>query len=134
MDKEKIIAENKNRLSVINTYYNPVTGEGAVGERKKVSIKDAPIPVMYLPVEMIRENRFVRSLVRNGMKSYLSRLSADPAENDMEILWEEFVKIRIVYDFEYWAYSFISIKHNKGECSVSLRNCARIENRSSSSF
>lgn len=121
MDKEEIIAENERRLKAINTYYNPVTGEGSVGERKRVTIKDAPIPVMYLPEEMIKDNRFVRSLARIGMRSYLSRLSDSPSEKDMEILWEEFIKIRVVYDFEYWAYSFISIKDKRSPMDIPFK-------------
>ena len=96
MEKEEIIAENERRLRAINTYHNPVTGEGSVGERKRVTIKDAPMPVMFLPVDMIKENRFVRSLIRGGMRAYLSRVTDNPTEEDMEILWQEFIKIRIV--------------------------------------
>lgn len=121
MDKEEIIAENESRLKAINTYYNPVTGYGSIGTRKKVSIKDAPIPVMYLPEEMIKDNRFVRSLARIGMRSYLSRLSDSPSEKDMEILWEEFIKIRVVYDFEYWAYSFIPIKDKRSPMDIPFK-------------
>ena len=113
MEKEEIIAENERRLRAINTYHNPVTGEGSVGERKRVTIKDAPMPVMFLPVDMIKKNRFVRSLIRGGMRAYLSRVTDNPTEEDMEILWQEFIKIRIVYDFEYWAYSFIPIKDKR---------------------
>ena len=40
---ENILEENRKRHEIINAPYNPVTGLGAVGERKKISIKDSPI-------------------------------------------------------------------------------------------
>ena len=49
---ENILEENRKRHEIINAPYNPVTGLGAVGERKKISIKDSPIGDMYLPVEL----------------------------------------------------------------------------------
>ena len=39
---ENILEENRKRHEIINAPYNPVTGLGAVGERKKISIKRLP--------------------------------------------------------------------------------------------
>ena len=37
---KKIIEENKRRLNVIYSKFNPITGEGSIGERKKIEISD----------------------------------------------------------------------------------------------
>lgn len=71
---ENILEENRKRHEIINAPYNPVTGLGAVGERKKISIKDSPIGDMYLPVELIKENLFIRRLAKYGSKDILSDL------------------------------------------------------------
>lgn len=104
--------ENRKRHEIINAPYNPVTGLGAVGERKKISIKDSPIGDMYLPVELIKENLFIRRLAKYGFKGYIIRFikEVEYSEEALNQLWIEFIKYRIIYDFEYWAYSFIFIK------------------------
>ena len=50
---DKIINENKRRLKKLQADYDPLTGEGAVGERVKFKLDDFPIPVQYIPVEMM---------------------------------------------------------------------------------
>lgn len=112
-DITEVIEENKKRLDNINRPYNPVTGLNADGDRKKVRIKGAPLEEMYLPKEMLKENKFIRLLVKYGVDGYFDRYLPEGIElNDdtLEELWIEFIKIRVVYDFEYWAYSNIIIK------------------------
>lgn len=110
LDIEDTIKENRKRIAVINSLYNPVTGDGCCGKRKRVSIKDAPLETMFLPETMIRENRFVRLLVKHGMKGYIERYVEDGDNESFYYVWIEFIKVRIRYDFEYWAYSFIMIR------------------------
>ena len=45
--------------------FNPITGEGSVGERFKYTICDYPTPMQYLPVEMKNEP-FVKKLKKAG--------------------------------------------------------------------
>lgn len=52
MNCELIIEENSRRLAAIAAPFDPVTGEGSIGERVRVVVKDMPgTPVMWLPVE-----------------------------------------------------------------------------------
>ena len=39
---EAIIQENDRRLAAIAETFNPISGEGSIGERVEVSIKDMP--------------------------------------------------------------------------------------------
>ena len=66
---------------------------------------------MYLPVELIKENLFIRRLAKYGFKGYIIRFikEVEYSEEALNQLWIEFIKYRIIYDFEYWAYSFIFI-------------------------
>ena len=40
-----IISENERRNAEIRAKFNPITGEGSIGERKKIVISDFPSPV-----------------------------------------------------------------------------------------
>lgn len=111
---QELISENNKRLEAINTPFNPYTGEGAVGERVKVSIEDSPIPVMHLPVEMMGYP-LVKALVRRGsFEDFIIKDLKTPYNSDdrLKTLWA-FIRIRIKEDFCFWAASFVYIK-NKG--------------------
>ena len=111
---QDLISENNKRLEAINTPFNPYSGEGAVGERVKVSIEDSPIPVQYLPVEMM-EYPLVKEVVRRGsFEDFITKsLKVEYTNEDkMKALWA-FIRIRIKEDFCFWAASFVYIK-NKG--------------------
>lgn len=111
---QDLISENNKRLEAINTPFNPYSGEGAVGERVKVSIEDSPIPVQYLPVEMM-DYPLVKEIVRRGsFEDFITKsLKVEYTNEDkMKALWA-FIRIRIKEDFCFWAASFVYIK-NKG--------------------
>lgn len=111
---QDILRENDNRLAVINTPFNPYSGEGAVGDRVKVSIEDSPIPVQYLPKEMM-DYPLVKEVVRRGsFEDFITKtLKTEYTHEDkMKALWA-FIRIRIKEDFCFWAASFVYIK-NKG--------------------
>ena len=69
---------------------------------------------MWLPVEMLKEDRFVRLLVKYGMAGYIEKYTdLECTESAVNELWEEFIQVRVRYDFPYWAYSFAPIKDKK---------------------
>lgn len=111
---KNILAENARRLAVINAPFNPYTGEGAVGERTKVVIKDFPIPVQWLPNEML-EYPLVKKLIKYGsVQEFLEKeLKVENTEEDRLKTIDAFVRIRIKEDFCFWAATYVFIK-NKG--------------------
>ena len=111
---KNILAENARRLAVINAPFNPYTGEGAVGERTKVVIKDFPIPVQWLPNEML-EYPLVKKLIKYGsVQEFLEKeLKVENTEEDRLKTIDAFVRIRIKEDFCFWAATYVYIK-NKG--------------------
>lgn len=95
----KILEENDRRNAEVYAKFNPITGLGSIGERKKVCIEDFPIKKQYLPVEMMRVP-LVRKLVEYGsIEKYLQedpemQASEEDFEEDREKVIKQFVKLR----------------------------------------
>lgn len=118
----QIIAENNKRQKANNAVFNPVTGEGSVGKRAKVVIKDYPIPTQWLPVEMLDEP-FLKALqksksIEKFIKDYLHFDISEEAYNKVV---EQFVRIRIRHDFAFWAATFVYIKNKSGGRDILFR-------------
>lgn len=112
---DNILAENKRRNDIVYAKFNPYTGEGSVGERFKCEIADYPIPVQYLPVEM-KSIPLVKKLIKCGsVDALLEELGSQKQDYaaDREKLISQFVRLRVRYDFPFWAATFAYIK-NKG--------------------
>ena len=107
--------ENRRRQDVNHFPFNPVTGEGSVGERRKFAIPDFPIPVQYLPVRMFDEP-FVKKLRRAGSvaKFITDSLHLPVTDENIEGVVEQFIRIRNKYDFPFWAAVFVYIKNKAG--------------------
>ena len=62
-----IISENKKRLDYIDGVYNQKTGEGCDSvPRVKIQVKDYPIPVQYIPVDMYEREPICKELAKCG--------------------------------------------------------------------
>lgn len=115
MTAEALIAENKRRNEEINHPFNPVTGQGSILERIPLRLSDYPIPVQYVPVDMMK-NRLVSTLAKYGsVKSFLEKyLKAENTPEEREKVIRQLVRVRNHYDFPFWAYSFAKIKNKAG--------------------
>ena len=102
--------------------FNPVTGEGSIGERTPLHIDDFPIPTQFLPNEMLDEP-LVKSLVKVGtVKALVENTLRLPYSNDaFEKVVGEFTRLRARYDFPFWAASFVFIKRKGGGNDVLFR-------------
>ena len=110
LDINNILEENRKRNELINAPYNPVTGYGSTSiERESVFIDGAPIEDMFLPVDLVK-TPFVSMLSENGIEGFMDDLGLDYTEENVEEVWKAFIRERIKFDFEYWAFSFIPIK------------------------
>lgn len=119
---QAIIKENGRRNAEIYAKFDPVSGEGSVGERKKVVIDDFPISVQWLPVEMLRVP-LVRQIVECGsVRAFLTdNLNVEYTEEDRLKVIEQFVRIRCRYDFAFWAAVFVYIKRKGGGEDILFR-------------
>lgn len=112
-DIDKILTENDRRNEVMYASFNPITGEGSIGERVKVSISDFVMPVQWLPAEMM-SIPFVSKLVKAGsIDRFLSDvLHVEPNDTDHDKVSEKFIRLRYRHDFPFWAATLVWI-HNK---------------------
>lgn len=119
---QAIIKENERRNAEIYAKFDPVSGEGSVGERKRVVIDDFPVSVQWLPVEMLRVP-LVRRIVECGsVRAFLTdNLNVEYTEEDRLKVIEQFVRIRCRYDFAFWAAVFVYIKRKGGGEDILFR-------------
>lgn len=118
----KIIFLNHARNAEIKSKFNPITGEGSIGERKKIVIEDFPFPVQYIPKTMMRVP-LVRQLVEAGsIKRFLEEyMNTEYSDEDKEKVIEQFVRVRVKHDFAFWAAMYVFIKQKGGGEDVHFR-------------
>lgn len=117
-----ILRENERRRGVVYAPFNPVTGEGSIGERVAFTVSDYPIPTQYLPVEMMDEP-FVKKLSKAGSVDALIRdaLMLPVTDEARDKVVEQFIRIRRKYDYPFWAAMFAYIKRKGGGTDVLFR-------------
>lgn len=118
----KILQENERRRAIVFAPFNPVTGEGSIGQRVAFTISDYPIPTQYLPVEMMDEP-FVKSLSKAGSVEAFIRdaLMLPVTDEARDKVVEEFIRIRQKHDYPFWAAMFAYIKRKGGGTDVLFR-------------
>ena len=118
----KIIQENERRRAIVFAPFNPITGEGSIGQRVAFTVSDYPIPTQYLPVEMMDEP-FVKSLSKAGSVDAFIRdaLMLPVTDEARDKVVEEFIRIRQKHDYPFWAAMFAYIKRKGGGTDVLFR-------------
>ena len=118
----KILQENERRRAIVFAPFNPVTGEGNIGQRVAFTVSDYPIPTQYLPVEMMDEP-FVKSLSKAGSVDAFIRdaLLLPVTDEARDKVVEEFIRIRQKHDYPFWAAMFAYIKRKGGGTDVLFR-------------
>lgn len=106
-----IIKENGRRLAEISETFDPISGQGSIGERVYVRIKDMPAsPEMWLPREML-DNQLVKRLVAaKSMKNFMRRKGIEHNEENTDLVIEAFIRVRIKFDFPFWAALLVIIQ------------------------
>ena len=118
----KILAENERRNNAINAVFNPITGEGSIGRRKKVAISDFPIKEMWLPTAMLQVP-LIHQIVRAGSIALWleSELKEEATEEEMHKVIEQIVRIRMAHDFAFWAAFLVYISPKQGGEDILFR-------------
>lgn len=105
-----MLRENQMRNDEIHQTFDPLTGEGSILDRRKVTIRDFPIKVQYLPEEMF-SYPMVRDLVEAGsIRKYLKELGAPYNDENRASVIDQFTRIRIRCDFVFWCFLYVIIK------------------------
>lgn len=127
----EIVQENIKRNAEVYAKFDPISGKGSVGERKRVHIKDFPVKVQYLPVEMM-SIPLVKQLIKyDSIDAFLKSFKEDEEEgceypeedydSDRLKVIQQFVRLRCRYDFPFWAAFYVYIKNKGGGEDVLFR-------------
>lgn len=110
-----IVKENGRRKKAIEEPFNPITGRGSTGKRVAYAVKGFPIEKQWLPEEMMRVP-LVKGLLKAGsIEDYLEKeLKVEASDKAAERVVEQFVRVRMRYDFAFWAGLLAYIKKKGG--------------------
>ena len=114
---ESILAQNEQRWKRLRAEYDPITGQGLeelTGQkRKKLHIPDFAIPDQWVPLAMF-ENKMIKEIIRYGsIQAYIDNKPWKYDAPDFIEVERRIRRVRHKYDFAYWAYDCIRIKHKK---------------------
>ena len=117
-----LLTENDRRNEIMYAHFDPVTGEGSVGERVRVCISDFAIPIQWLPTEMMNIP-MVKKLVKAGsIARFLSDvLHVEPNDTDYTKVSRQFIRMRYKHDFPFWAATLVYIHNKKAGKDVLFR-------------
>ena len=119
---QEIIKENERRNAEIYAKFDPVTGYGSVGERKKIVIDDFPIHTQWVPVEMMKVPLVAQLVECGSIRAFLTDcMEVEYNEADRLKVIEQFVRLRFRYDFPFWAATQVYIKNKDGGEDVLFR-------------
>lgn len=121
---KQILKENARRQATNNATFNPITGEGSIGERVEFSLKDYPLPTQWLPVEMLDEPLVKRLQEAGSVKKFIKSIMVGTQamyEDAFNKVVEQFIRIRNRYDFPFWAATFVYIKNKQGGKDILFR-------------
>lgn len=112
---DSILRENDRRNAEITAVFNPITGKNSTGKRVKVVIPDFPIETQWLPVRMMKIPLVKRILEAGSFDAFMKgEFGEDYTHDDKQKAIESFVRLRIRYDFPFWAAFYVYIKCKGG--------------------
>lgn len=108
----RLIEENDRRRAVMYAPFNPITGEGSIGDRFEAEIDDFPFKRQWLPVGL-RENPFIQSLIKSGgISRFLKEeMQCEASTENREAVIDRYIRLRSLHDFAFWAATFVYIKN-----------------------
>lgn len=124
VEVEAIVTENAQRNAAIRAKFNPITGEGSIGERKKIEISDFPIPVQYIPKRMMSVPLVKQIVAAGSIEAFFEELTDGEQEytdEEKQKIIEQFVRIRCRFDFAFWAALYVFIKQKGGGDDIHFR-------------
>lgn len=116
------MAENGIRIAAILAKFNPITGEGSIGERTKIGISDFSLPVQYVPKQMLRVPLVKKLIKSESIEAfYLQEFGDGFCQEEKEKIISQFIRLRIRFDFPFWAALLAYIKNKEGGEDVHFR-------------
>lgn len=104
----RILVADDRRRTKLDVFFDPISGQGSIGERKEIKTKEFH---WWVPLEMFN-NPFVKEIKRlRGVKNYCDKYGLDGQE---QMVMEKLIWLRAKTDFPFFAAKFVLIKAKKG--------------------
>lgn len=116
-----IIKENILRKKKIEVPFDPITGEGSVGDRVSVSIPDFVIPKQWIPVSMMRVPLVSKIVQEGSINKFLSSIGVEPNPTDASKVARQLIRLRCRHDFPFWCATLVKVKKKGGGDDVLFR-------------
>lgn len=114
-DVSELLAENLRRNAANSACFNPLTGEGSVGERFRFEVSGLTDGPLFLPVSMSEEKMVIELKAAADIGEYITRYQGlTVTRNRIHAVREEFGRLRSLHDFPYWCARFAYIKTKGG--------------------
>lgn len=119
---DDIISLDDKRLHALHAPFNPITGEGSIGDRVPFRLPGFPLTEQFLPRQMM-DVPMVRMMQQAGsLEAFVEqRLNRPFDQKARDTVVEAFVRLRSRYDFPFWAAFFVFIKNKRGGDDVRFR-------------
>ena len=119
---QQILDTDKKRTQEINKTFNPITGQGSVGERVRLDITDFSLPIQYIPKDMMKIP-LIRLLAKHKSISSLliNHFHVRPTQQEYTKVSRAIIRLRFRNDFPFWAASVVKIKNKGGGDDVLFR-------------
>lgn len=119
MTLQQLLNENDRRLQAAAAPFDPITGQGSLGQRAPLDLPDFAIPRQLLPKEMfaiplIKKLRRARSIA-----AYLAGAPDDAPATTADVA-DLLIRLRCRYDFPFWAATMAKIKNKAGGPDITL--------------
>lgn len=117
----ELLKEDAQRMALRASVFNPITGEGSIGERCAFELSDCAFPLLYIPSGMLDIPLVKRLKKARSIDAFLKSIKADNNEVEREKVLDAFVRIRMQFDFPFWAALLAKIKAKGGGDDVFFR-------------
>ncbi len=122
MYTSELIKENDTRNRRINKTFNPLTGEGSILERVELVLSDFSIKTQYIPKDMMKVPLVKQLKKYKSIRAFIEKyLKCEYNEEEKAKVVLQFTKVRVEYDFCFWAYSFGRIKNKFGGKNIPFK-------------
>lgn len=113
----KMVESDEQRMCDLFKDYDPITGEGAPGKRRKIVISDLYMgepAELYLPVEMFSVGLVYKLNYFGSIEDLCYYIYGDYNEELRETVITSFLRTRAKYDFYFFCYAYARIKNKEG--------------------
>jgi hypothetical protein len=116
MDVQELIRENKIRNKAMDSPYDPLTGEGSLVPRVKISYTDGGNEVSYLCPMSMYTLPVMQNLIEIGsIEGFIENELGGYCPGKHEQLVKELFDLRLTHDFEFYAYTCVKIPDKESE-------------------